>query len=190
MLKQALNQKTSQMLQRLTLICLFLFAGNLYALTTDKDKPIEISADKVEIDNSKGQSIYSGNVELSQGSLHITGSKLVAFTSNGELTKADIYGSPATLKQQPEEKELIDAKAEHIEINYNKDQEIILNKNAILIQGTNKFSGDKIKYIVATDQVIADSQKDSRVKVVISPKTKSIPKDKENTQPESQKENQ
>ncbi|THB73988.1 MAG: lipopolysaccharide transport periplasmic protein LptA [Gammaproteobacteria bacterium] len=175
MLKPILHLKISAMYKSLIFIAsvflvLALHAKPLYALSTDSEQPIEISADKVQIDNIKGQSIYSGNVELSQGSLHITGSKLIVKTSaSGELTRADAYGLPATLTQQPENKELIDAEAEHIVITYDNDQEVILNTKAMLTQGANKFFGDKIRYIVATDQVIADSQKNKRVKVVISP---------------------
>ena len=175
MLKPILHLKISGMYKSLIFIAsvflvLALHAKPLYALSTDSEQPIEISADKVQIDNIKGQSIYSGNVELSQGSLHITGSKLIVKTSaSGELTRADAYGLPATLTQQPENKELIDAEAEHIVITYDNDQEVILNTKAMLTQGANKFFGDKIRYIVATDQVIADSQKNKRVKVVISP---------------------
>lgn len=175
------------MTRYLSAIFLFIFSSSLFALTSDSEQPIEISADKVQIDNAKGESIYSGNVELLQGSLRMTGSKLVVKTSpSGDLTKADIYGSPATLTKQPENKELIDAKAEHIEINYDNNQEVTLNKNALLIQGSNKFYGDTIKYLVATDQVIADSQKDSRVKVVISPKSQSAPKPKPSSKPAPQ----
>ncbi len=193
MLKPALNRKISapvqKKMQKVASIffsifsgLLLLFSSTIFALTSDSEQPIEISADKVQIDNAKGESTYTGNVELIQGTLHITGSKLVVKTTDaGELTKADVYGSPATLKQQPENRELIDAKANHIEINYNKDQEVTLNKNALLIQGTNKFFGDKIRYIAATNQVIADSKKDTRVKVVISPKTKSKTQQAENT---------
>ena len=168
-----LNNKTA--ILNFLLLVSALLASTAHALSTDKEQPIEITADKVQINNSQRQSTYSGNVELVQGSLKITGEKLVVKTDkNNNLKKVDVHGTPATLNQKPDNKEVIDAKADHIEFIYNADEEIILNKNALLTQGTNKFFGDKIKYIGRTDQVIADSQKDTRVKVVISPKSSPI----------------
>ncbi len=165
-----LNNKTA--ILNFLLLVSALLASTAHALSTDKEQPIEITADKVQINNSERQSTYSGNVELVQGSLKITGRKLVVKTDKyNNLKKVDVHGTPATLNQKPDKKEEIDAKADHIEIIYNADEEIILNKNASLTQGANKFFGDKIKYIGKTDQVIADSQKDTRVKVVISPKS-------------------
>ncbi len=144
-----------------------------HALSSDKEQPIEISADKVEIDNAHGKSIYSGNVEIIQGSIKITGNNATIYTDiDGNLKKADILGTPASFKQTPDNKEEIDAKADHIEVLYEKDEQVNLYKNASLIQGTNTFTGDKIKYLTATDRVFADSQKDKRVKVIITPRKK------------------
>ncbi len=144
-----------------------------HALSSDKEQPIQISADKVEIDNAQGKSIYSGNVEMIQGSIKITGNTATIYTDiDGNLKKADILGTPASFQQTPDNKEEIDAKADHIEVLYQKDEQVNLYKNASLIQGTNTFTGDKIKYLMATDQVFADSQKDKRVKVIITPRKK------------------
>lgn len=144
-----------------------------HALSSDKEQPIQISADKVEIDNAHGKSIYSGNVEMIQGSIIINGDNITIYTDmDGNLKTADIIGKPASFKQTPDNKEEIDAKADHIEVLYEKDEQVNLSKNASLIQGANRFTGDKIKYLTATDQVFADSKKDSRVKVIITPRKK------------------
>ena len=46
------------------------------ALSTDRDQPIEIEADFAELDDSRGVTMYKGNVIVTQGSLKLTGESL------------------------------------------------------------------------------------------------------------------
>lgn len=171
--KMVINHRTTKMIKFIFCSVLLSITSLAHALSSDKEQPIQISADKVEIDNASGKSIYSGNVEMTQGSVLINGNNITILTdTEGNLKKADIIGKPASFKQTPDNKEQIDAKADRIEILYEDDEQVNLYQNAVLIQGTNRFTGDKIKYLTATDQVFADSKKDSRVKVTISPRKK------------------
>ena len=43
------------------------------ALSTDRDQDIEIEADSLESDDTKGLAIYKGDVVIVQGTLKITG---------------------------------------------------------------------------------------------------------------------
>ncbi|MDH4455915.1 MAG: LptA/OstA family protein, partial [Candidatus Methylopumilus sp.] len=56
---------------RLLLVsCLLtLFALPAFAEKADKDKPIEIEADTVTVNDAKKVSVYTGNVIVTQGSL-------------------------------------------------------------------------------------------------------------------------
>ncbi len=171
--RAAINSRKAKMIKLIFCSVLLSITSLSHALSSDKEQPIQISADKVEIDNAHGKSIYSGNVEIIQGSIKIIGNNATIYTDiDGNLKKADILGTPASFKQTPDDKKEIDAKADHIEVLYEKDEQVNLYKNASLIQGTNTFTGDKIKYLTATDQVFADSQKDKRVKVIITPRKK------------------
>ena len=51
-----------------TLVFLFLPAP-LLALSSDRDQPIEVEADSLEVRDAEKISIYSGKVRLNQGSL-------------------------------------------------------------------------------------------------------------------------
>ena len=42
------------------------------AMTGDREQPIHIEADSVDIDDKKGVSIYRGNVRMTQGSIVLT----------------------------------------------------------------------------------------------------------------------
>ena len=64
---------------KLTLLCLLClsFAGQVLAESADRDKPIDLEADTVKVDDAKQISTYSGNVILTQGSLIIRADKLI-----------------------------------------------------------------------------------------------------------------
>ncbi|MDX1519199.1 MAG: LptA/OstA family protein, partial [Gammaproteobacteria bacterium] len=50
-----------------------------FALTTDKDQPIEIEADAAELDDRKNVTVYTGNVIVTQGSIRMTGEKMTVY---------------------------------------------------------------------------------------------------------------
>ena len=54
----------------------------LQALPGDSNEPIEIEADFAELDDEKGETIYVGNVIVTQGSLRMTGEKLRIILEN------------------------------------------------------------------------------------------------------------
>ena len=57
----------------------FTMLPNCFALSTDKDKPIELEADSANLDDKKGISIYRGNVILTQGSTKLNASELTLY---------------------------------------------------------------------------------------------------------------
>lgn len=168
------------------LLCftLFLAPVTVMALATDRDQAIELEADRADIDDLKGISVYTGNVVLVQGSLVIKAHKLTLYNDkNKKLEKAVAVGGTgklATFKQRPEGKDKdLRARARTMIYFLNKDK-IHLLKQAHVWQGGDTFSGDKIIYDTKQETVIASSQKDqqgkpvktgSRVKVTIQPKS-------------------
>ncbi len=177
-MRYIISSSTYKLLIRLfTLILIsFLFSQNCLALSSDKDKPIELEADSAEINDKKGISIYQGNVILTQGSTQLHADKLNLFhNQQHKLTKVEAIGSPARFKQRPDKKKKdVHAKAEKI-LYFVKKEVIHLYHNASFWQGESSFSGDKILYDTKNDIVKANSKKtvdgkikrDGRVKVVI-----------------------
>ncbi len=154
---------------------------NAYALSTDKDKPIELEADSADINDNKGISIYQGRVILIQGTTKLQAEKLTIFhNKNHKVVKIEAIGSPVRYKQTPDGGKQ-DVKAQAGKIIYFSSKELIhLYNKAILWQGNNSFSGDKIIYHTKKDIVKASSKKTTdgkvsptgRVKVTISPEKK------------------
>ncbi len=84
---------------------IFLWAAALllpaicHGLSTDKDQPIHLEADSVEIDEASGISIYQGNVIITQGSLKLWADKMWIHRSNGVTKKIITEGNPTHFRQ-------------------------------------------------------------------------------------------
>lgn len=150
-----------------------------FAQQDDNDKPLNIEADQLRVDEKVGRSTYSGRVKISRGSLLIKGDKVILQSSdNNGLSFIHVEGSPASFKQNNDKQQLISAEAQ--ELIYRNDSGIItLNKNAVLIQNQNTFRAEEIiynthTYIVKAGQKDTSSKtKNGRVFITIRPNNKS-----------------
>ena len=165
--------KVNTMSHHVSLLGLMLCVSPLaHALTSDRNQPIHIQADYVHIDKNAGISEYRGNVHLIQGSMEITGEQIKVHQPNGQISTILIKGEPATLQQQPDNKQaLVYSQARQIE--YQAQQErIVLLEDAQVKQGNQQFAGNRIVYNTKNSTVIArgDEQQHQRVRAVIVPK--------------------
>jgi len=144
----------SNPLFRLVLIG-FLLIGHAYALPTDRQQPLHIDADYARMDDAKGISIYTGDVKITQGTLLLTGEKVIIHHKGGDIESIFTEGDLAHYEQQPEtEKEKVYADGEIIEYYVSKEQ-LVLKKQGSFKQEGNLIKGDYIEYNIATDKVIA-----------------------------------
>ena len=143
---------------------------NVFALPEDREQPIRITADQALRNEKEGFTVYSGNVEMVQGTLHITAKKITIYRIVEEADKIVAKGHPARLQQLPEpEKGLVNARAEIIEY-YKDEARVHLKQNARIEQDGSKVTDDTIEYYVNEQLVKAGSNRskeDSRVVVVI-----------------------
>ncbi len=170
------------------LLVLGLLAPNrpVMALTSDADKPIEIEADYFELDDQKGETIYKGNVIMTQGSMRMTGDKLTAYYNEEQgLDKAFLDGNLATFRQRRDgSDEYTEAEARRLEY-YPGTETLLLKTRAKVTQGKRMFSGDRIEVDIRNSVVKARGadtrarpgkkgagKSGGRVKIVIPPKKK------------------
>lgn len=134
-------------LKSLLLLSTFLLSSiNAYALSSDKNKPMTIEADSVEIDEKKGLTVYRGNIDVRQGTLHVTGDTLVIEKENGEVKVVTVVGQPATYKQRPDNKpQDVKAKARKLQV-YPKRDLVRLERDARVTQEGNIYTGNIIEY--------------------------------------------
>ena len=142
------------------------------ALPDDRNQPIHISADKALRDEKQGVTIYSGNVQMNQGSMHIEGDTLTIYHIEAEADKIVAEGRPAKMRQRPDlEKGPVHARALVIEY-YQREQKVHLQDEARVEQDGAIVTGDSIDYFIAQELVKADSDgagEGNRVQVVIPP---------------------
>jgi lipopolysaccharide export system protein LptA len=164
--------------------CLFiLFATPALAEKADKEKPIEIEADTVTVNDAKKVSIYTGNVIVTQGTLLIKADKLVVREDESGFQHSSSYGTPTTFKQKREGKdEYMEGAAQRIEYDGRMDK-VQLYTKAWVKKGEDIVHGDYIMYDANAEysEVIGGGPKSAtpatptgRVKAIIQPKNKPI----------------
>ena len=136
----------------LLLLCT-LIAGPALALPDDQDQPIHITADKAVRDEKQGFTVYSGSVQMNQGSMEIKADKLTIYHVDEDADKIVAEGEPAKMWQQPElDKGVVHARALVIEY-FRDEQRVHLETNAHVDQEGSIVTGDSIDYFI-TEQLI------------------------------------
>ena len=147
-------------------------SGICQALPDDRSQPIHISADMALRDEKKGVTVYSGNVQMNQGSMYIEADTLTIYHIEAEADKIVAEGTPARMRQRPDmEKGPVHARALVIEY-YQREEKVHLRTQARVEQDGAIVAGDSIDYFIAEELVKADSngaEEGNRVQVVIPP---------------------
>lgn len=152
--------------------CIGLAPVAAYALTSDRDEPITIEADRVDIDEKTGLSTYTGNVRLAQGSTRIAAETITVLRQGKRLDMVTALGAPARYAQRPDNAtEDVEAQASRIEFAA-PEGVLVLSGEAELHQGGSRFNGSRIEYDTQRDLVRAAGSNDGaggRIRVIIQP---------------------
>ena len=125
---------------------LIAWAMPVYAEQADRDKPIDLEADSVIVDDAKQISTYSGNVILSQGSLVIHADTLVVREDSSGFQHSTALGNPTGFKQKIEGKnEYMEGSAKRIEYDGRMDKVQLFGKASVK-RGDNIIQGEYISY--------------------------------------------
>jgi len=92
-----------------------LFCGQATALETDRQKPLEVNANSTDGTLGDGVTTLRGDVDIRQGTLHITADVAEVVKADGRVQKVTFRGKPAFLEQDIEEQGLVQATANSIE---------------------------------------------------------------------------
>jgi lipopolysaccharide export system protein LptA len=158
-----------------------LVATSSYAERADREKPINLEADKVTVDDKKQTSTFEGSVVLTQGTLRITADRILVRQDKNGIQTATAYGKPATFKQKRDGvDEYVEGFAEQAEYD-GRTEKLELFHNAVLKRGQDEVRGNYITYEVNsefmqvfgnTPQTTSSSKPGGRVTAVIQPKPK------------------
>lgn len=154
----------------------------------DREKPINLEADRVTVDDAKQISTFEGRVVLTQGTLVIRGDRMEVRQDSQGFKNGITWGNLAYFKQKREGyDEYIEGWAERIEYDGRADKVQMFNRASMKKTGGDEVRGNYISYDANTEffQVIGGGPKsaaesaDGRVRAVLQPK----PKDKPAPQP-------
>ena len=155
----------------ISIVASILCLGNAWALTDDSTKPINIQADSAEINDASGVSTYRGNVEITQGSMQLTGDIVILETANKKVQKIIAEGNLSTFKQKTDDGRLINAEAKKMVYSITGNK-IVLTDNAKLTEAGNTFASDHIIFFTDKEIVKAGSSTgDDRVNITVFPET-------------------
>lgn len=157
------------------------FSNQVFAEAADRDKPIDLEADSVKVDDAKQTSTYTGNVILTQGTLIIHADKLIVREDKEGFQHSTSLGNPTTFKQKREGKnEYMEGSAQRIEYDGRMDK-VQLYTKAWVKRGEDIVHGDYIMYdanaeyaevIGGGSQAATPATPSGRVRAIIQPKNK------------------
>ena len=128
------------------LLLLIWIPASVWALDTDREQPIQITADIAIRDEVAGETRYEGNVVLIQGSLKITADTLSVLHESSDADRIIAIGKPARLIQQPApEQTPVDASA--LRIDTFDQRSGPASDDARIAQNGSTLSGDQIDYL-------------------------------------------
>ncbi|MEH6504428.1 MAG: lipopolysaccharide transport periplasmic protein LptA [Cycloclasticus sp.] len=156
---------------KIAFMALFLFSSPLWALSSDKQKPVEVEADSFNLDDAKKITVYSGNVIITQGSMEIMADKVTIHGARGTTEKVIATGHPVKFKQQPDGSQSpIRGEARRFEYLVSKDTLVLINQ-ATLWQDGSTFASDRIVYDSKRSIVKAGDKETGgkRVKITLQP---------------------
>lgn len=140
----------------------------------DRDRPVQVEADSVRLDEGKKLAIYEGNVILSQGTFQLIADRIEVWQDDKGFSGGNAIGRPVRFKQKLEGKdEYAEGYADRIEHDAEKES-LKLIGGARLKQGDDDLRGHLIHYNTRTEvyeaQGSAPGASPGRVRAIIQPR--------------------
>lgn len=145
------------------------------ALEGDASAPIEVEANQLDLDDRAGTAVYTGDVDIRQGSMRLTGDRVeIRRNSAGELSHAIATGERAYIEQQPAPDEPLVRGWGRTIVYYVAERRVELIDRAELHQAGDTFDGGYLEYFLDRRVVQARSeaegvQERQRVRMTLQP---------------------
>lgn len=163
------------------------FALPAHAEKADREKPINLEADRISMDDVKKVQIFEGNVILTQGTMQILTSRLVVTQDADGFQKGVATGGANGLARFRQKRDgtgdYIEGEAERIEHNA-RDEKTEFFTRAWVKSGLDEVKGHYISYDALTENYVVTNGGDTktatgapqaRVRAIIQPKGKNAP---------------
>lgn len=170
--------------RKLLPLLIFLVSTTVHAERADREKPVNLDADKITVDDARKVHVFEGNVQLSQGTLLIKAEKLVVTQDANGYQTGIATGGPGGLARFRQKREgrddYIEGEAERIENDAKADKSELFGR-AKMRSGLDEVRGQYISYDGKTENYIVSNGpngsvvqggKAERVHATIQPKNK------------------
>ena len=124
---------------------LIFFSPLLPALESDRQQPLEVNANSTDGTLGDGITTLRGDVDIRQGTLHITADEAEVSKVDGRVNSVTFRGKPAFLEQEIEEQGLVQATANIIEYKVASGL-VTLTGNADVKHPQYEISGEVLTY--------------------------------------------
>ncbi|WP_445003235.1 lipopolysaccharide transport periplasmic protein LptA [Halomonas mongoliensis] len=159
------------------LLCLLLPLASAPTLAQGRDAeaPIEVEADRLDLDDRAGTAVYTGDVDIRQGSMRLTGDRVeIQRNAQGQLSRAIATGDRAYLEQQPDPNEPPVRGWGRTIIYHVAERRMELIDRAELHQGGDTFDGGYLEYFLDRRVVHARSESEGvegrqRIRMTLQP---------------------
>lgn len=169
---------------RVPILAITLLAAPAFAERGDREKPINLEADTVTVDDLAQTSVYEGNVVLTQGTILLRAVKLVVKQDAEGFQHGTAYGSPASFRQKRDGvDEYVEGYGLRIEYDGKKDF-VEFFEQARVKRNSDEVRGSYISYDSTTElmkvlgggkEAASAANPQGRVRAVIQPKPKTPP---------------
>ena len=114
--------------------------GPAMAQQNDADQPVEVEADRLDLDDQAGTAIYTGEVHIQQGSMQLTGDRV-------ELQR-NAAGERAYIEQHPDPQEPVIRGWGRTIVYHVAERRVELIDRAELHQAGDTFDGGYLEYFL------------------------------------------
>jgi lipopolysaccharide export system protein LptA len=148
----------------------------------DRDKPINIEADRVQVDDLKQESVFTGNVQITQGTLIIRGDRVIVRQDKQGFNYGIAFGSAkaqAYFRQKRDGvDEFVEGWADRLEYDGRKETVQFFTR-ARLLRGNDEVRGDFMVYEMPSEvfrvvgggkNVATGNNPEGRVRAVLQPR--------------------
>ncbi|MDR5859622.1 lipopolysaccharide transport periplasmic protein LptA [Halomonas eurihalina] len=170
-----MTRPTIASLLGLTLAILTLAASQAQALEGDASAPIQVEADRLDLDDRAGTAVYQGDVRIQQGSMLLTGARVeIRRNDAGQLSQAIATGQRAYIEQQPAPDESVVRGWGQRIVYHVAERRMELVDQAELHRGGDTFDGGYLEYFLDRRVVQARSSAEGvegnqRVRMTLEP---------------------
>ena len=152
-----------------------------YAEKADRDKPTVVDSDKLDHDDAKQITIFTGNVVLTKGTLVMRGDRLELWQDTNGNYFGIMTGRPAKFRQKRDGgNEYMDGEGQRADYD-GKTEIVVLTNNAIMRRYDgdvlrDSVAGDRLTYNNVTDRYNVDSSTgQGRSRMLLMPKSEVVP---------------